>query len=269
MTDPAPAAATEWDAPAYHRIATPQSSWGTAVLDRLPLAGHETVVDAGCGSGLLTARLLERLPAGRVIAVDYSSNMLEQAAAYLTPRLGDRVSFMRADVARLRVESPVDAIFSTATLHWVRDHPALFRALFAALRPGGRLVAQCGGPNVARLRERVNRLLESPAYREKAVGWTDPWEFASPEDTAERLRAAGFVEIETWLEPKPTTFDAAAAYHEFLRAAVLPAHLDALADDATRAALLNDLTVLAAMDDPPFTLNYWRLNLNATRPLTE
>ena len=208
MTDDAPIAATEWDAWAYHRVSTPQASWGNDVLDRLPLAGHETVVDAGCGSGVLTARLLERLPTGRVIAVDRSANMILQATAYLSPRFGDRVSFVCADVARLRVETPVDAVFSTATFHWVRDHPTLFRTLFAALRPGGQLVAQCGGgPNIARLRERVSDLLNSATFRGYAAGWTDPWEFASPELTTERLRHAGFTDTATWLEPKPTKFE--------------------------------------------------------------
>jgi trans-aconitate methyltransferase len=261
-----PSQATEWDAGAYHRIATPQATWGVPVLDRLPLAGTETVVDAGCGSGTLTARLLERLPSGRVIAVDRSANMLRQAAELLTPRFGNRVAFVQADVGRLRLDAPVDAIFSTATFHWVCDHPALFRALFAALRPGGRLVAQCGGgANIAVLRARAARLMADPRYR-AAPGWTDPWEFATPDVTAERLRAAGFGAVRSWLEPKPTPFPDAAAYREFLRAAVLPAHLDALPDEATRAAFLDELTALAAADDPPFILDYWRLNLDAARP---
>ncbi len=66
----------EWDANAYHRISGPQFSWGKKVLDRVPLRGNETVMDAGCGTGKLTSELLRQLPDGQVVAVDLSHNML-------------------------------------------------------------------------------------------------------------------------------------------------------------------------------------------------
>jgi trans-aconitate methyltransferase len=267
MTERRSLAPPEWEADIYHRVSTPQVVWGQRVMARLPLSGAETVLDAGCGSGLLTAELLERLPAGRVIAVDRSANMLEQARAYLSPRFRDRVTFIPADIASLEVAEPVDAIFSTATFHWVLDHPRLFQALFAALKPGGRLVAQCGGgPNIARLRQRAEALLDAPAYRDAALGWANPWEFAAPEVTRQRLAVAGFTDIETGLEAAPTTFAGAAEFTEFVRSVVLRAHLDAISDDNVRDAIMAELTALAAGDDPPFTLDYWRLNLMATRP---
>lgn len=267
MSDGAPPASAEWEAAVYHRVSTPQVGWGQKVLRRLSLVGDETVVDAGCGTGRLTAELLERLPRGRVIAVDRSVNMLAEAAAYLGPRFGDRVSFLQADIQDLWLPAPADVIFSTATFHWVLDHPRLFRALFASLKPGGRLVAQCGGgPNIARLRERAEALLTADGYREHAAGWENPWEFATPEETALRLAAAGFAEIETSLEAAPTAFRNAAEFREFTRSVVLRAHLDAFADDNVRQAFMAELTDLAAADDPPFTLDYWRLNLAARRP---
>ena len=259
----------EWDAAIYHRVSTPQVTWGNRVLERLPLSGSETVVDAGCGSGRLTAKLLERLPRGRVIAVDQSANMLAEAAAYLMPHFGPRVSFLQADVQHLQLSTRVDAIFSTATFHWVLDQPQLFRALFDCLKPGGRLVAQCGGgPNIARLRQRAEALLALEEYRDKAAGWSNPWEFATPEETALRLAEAGFFDIVTSLEPAPTAFHNASEYHQFVSSVVLRAHLDALPDDGSRDAFMSDITAMAARDDPPFTLDYWRLNLAATRPHT-
>ncbi|MFN8591575.1 MAG: methyltransferase domain-containing protein [Thermomicrobiales bacterium] len=259
-------APAEWDATVYHRVSQPQIAWGGTVLDRLPLQGTETVIDAGCGSGHLTASLLERLPNGKVIAVDRSANMIAQAKTHLIPRFGDRVSFLQADVSQIALEQPVDAIFSTATFHWVLDHEALFQALHANLRPGGALVAQCGGgPNIAHLRTRATWLLESPMYRDVARGWRDPWEFASPEATAHRLQRAGFTDIATWLEPAPTTFHGAADYREFVQSVVLRAHLDAFPDERSREHFMSDLTTLAAADDQPFTLDYWRLNIQALR----
>jgi trans-aconitate methyltransferase len=121
---------TEWDAGVYHRVATPHVDWGLRVLERLPLNGDEIVVDAGCGTGRLTAHLLERLPHGRVIAIDQAANMLAEAEAYLATRSAGRVSFVQMDIQGISLPEPVDGIFSTATFHWVLDHPRLFRALF-------------------------------------------------------------------------------------------------------------------------------------------
>jgi len=257
----------EWDAHTYDRVSVPQQAWGEKVLDRLLLVGTETVVDAGCGSGRLTAGLLQRLPGGYVIAIDRSRNMLQQAADNLIPHFGDRVTFVQADIQSLVLQSSVDAIFSTATFHWIQDHQRLFDHLFHALKPGGRLVAQCGGAgNIARLQERAATLLDSPPYRGDSSGWTNPWEFALPEATEARLEAAGFIDIQTSLEAAPTTFPHAAAYREFVQSVVLRAHLAAIPDDRTRLTFMDTIAAQAESDDPPYTLDYWRLNLAATRP---
>src|ERR1700742_1078351 len=131
----------EWDAETYDAVSDPQFEWGMEVLERLPLNGDEAAVDAGCGSGRVPAELLERLPDGSVVAVDGSSAMIEKARE----RLGDRVSYLVADLAELELAGQVDLVFSTATFHSISDHNRLFARLRAALRSGGRLVAQCGG----------------------------------------------------------------------------------------------------------------------------
>jgi trans-aconitate 2-methyltransferase len=265
--DRADATPLEWDADTYHRIATPQLAWGQKVLERLALRGDETAIDAGCGSGRLTALLLERLPRGRVIAVDRSQNMLEVARSYLQPRFGDRVSFLASDLAALPLDQVADLLFSTATFHWIPDHPTLFRSLYRALKPGGRLVAQCGGgPNLAHLLSRATTLMATAPYDEFFAGWIGPWEFADAATTAERLRDAGFIDVETSLESAPTVLPGADAYREFLRTVIVRLHLERLPGESLRAAFLDALTAQAAHDDPPFSLDYWRLNLRGTRP---
>ena len=135
----------EWNSEVYHRVSNPQFEWGKKVLDRLKLKGDETVMDAGCGTGRLTAELLERLPQGHVLAVDVSQNMLQKAEEFLKPRFDGRVRFVHADLADLRFEAECDGVFSTAAFHWVKDHDALFRGLARALKPGGWIEAQAGG----------------------------------------------------------------------------------------------------------------------------
>ena len=223
MNDPAPAPhAPDWDAETYHRVSEPQFEWGRKVLARLPLRGDETVMDAGCGTGRLTALLLERLPRGRVLAVDQSATMLAAARERLHEHFPGRVEFLATDLLTLDLERCCDAIFSTATFHWVPDHDQLFVRLFRALRPGGRLVAQCGGgENLRRLHQRARALAGAPALAPHFVGWREPWVFADPEGTARRLRAAGFIDVETGLEAAPTRFADAAAFRTFIARVVL------------------------------------------------
>src|SRR5689334_20601724 len=92
---------TEWNAASYHKVSAPQTSWGQKVLNRLHVNGDERAIDAGCGSGRLTAELMERLPAGRLIAIDRSWNMLMTARANLRPAFGSRVAFAQVSLPDL------------------------------------------------------------------------------------------------------------------------------------------------------------------------
>jgi trans-aconitate 2-methyltransferase len=243
----------DWDASTYDRIADPMTRWGSDVLARLPLRGDETVLDAGCGSGRVTEQLLGRLPTGRVVALDGSPAMIEAARARLAPFEG-RVEFVVADLmAPLPLsEASVDAILSTATFHWVKDHDRLFRHLARVLRPGGRFVAQCGGgANIAAVRA---------AVAEVGGEWPNPWNFATPEDTRRRLEAAGFEAIETWLNDEPTPVAPGAPMREFLRTIVLSAHVVGL-EPGARDAFLD--AVAARL--PSSSIDYVRLNIVATR----
>jgi len=227
--------------------------WGSAVLDRLPLKGDETVLDAGCGSGRVTEQLLERLPHGRVIAADAAPSMLVEARRRLE-RFGDRVTFVECDLGQpLPVAGPVDAVLSTATFHWVLDHDALFANLAAVLRPGGRLVAQCGGVgNVASVHAAAAELM--------ADGWHGPWNFATPEETAARLEAAGFVDVETWLHEEPTPIEPGEPMETFLRTVILRNHLERM-PEAERPAFVRRV----AERLPSATIDYVRLNILARR----
>jgi trans-aconitate 2-methyltransferase len=244
----------DWDGASYDRVAHPMTRWGSNVLDRLPLRGDETVLDAGCGSGRVTEQLAERLPDGHVIALDASPSMVDAARERLA-RLGDRVSYAVADLSRPLplADASVDAILSTATFHWVADHDALFRNLAGALVPGGRLVAQCGGAG------NIRRVLT--VLPEVGDGWRGPWTFATPDETRARLEAAGFTDIETWLNDELETFEPGAPFREYLRTVVLGAHLERLPDEAARDAFVDAV----AERLPEAQIDYVRLNILATR----
>jgi trans-aconitate 2-methyltransferase len=250
--------ARDWDAATYDRIADPMTRWGSAVLDRLPLNGDERVLDAGCGSGRVTEQLLARLPRGHVVALDGSPAMIDAARRRLTAE-SDRVTFVVADLlSPLPVEPPVDAILSTATFHWIIDHDLLFRNLAAVVLPGGMLVAQCGGAgNIATVLAAAEAVASSFGLD---PGWRGPWLFATPEATAERLAAAGFVEIDTWLNPEPTSLLPGEPIETFLATVVLREHLARLSE-AEGAAFV--AAVAARLPRPE--IDYIRLNIVARR----
>jgi trans-aconitate 2-methyltransferase len=243
----------DWDARTYDRVADPMTRWGSVVLDRLPLDGDETVLDAGCGSGRVTERLAERLPRGRVIALDGSPAMVDAARERLA-RFGDRVDFVVADLGEPLPIAPasLDAVLSTATFHWVADHDALFRHLATATRPGGWLVAQGGGVgNIAS----IHRVLATIGG-----GWLGAVHFETVLATTRRLDAAGYVDIECWLTDEPTRFEPGAPFETYLRTVVLGAHLERLPPSEHDAFVR---TVAERMPEP--LIDYVRLNIVARR----
>ncbi len=174
-----------WDAAAYEQLADPQEAWAREILERARIRRHETVLDAGCGSGRVTRLVLERTP--HVVAVDGDVDMVAKARESLPAH----VRVLHQDLLELEVD-PVNVAFSCAVFHWITDHGALFERVRAALKPGGRLVAQCGGHG------NIERVLEVVGHR------PGTWLYATPEETEQRLLNAGFTSARAWLEPKPT-----------------------------------------------------------------
>jgi len=275
----------EWDAERYHRVSNPQLEWGRRVLRRLAPQPGERILDIGCGTGRLTAELVSALGEGTVVAVDRSETMLREASAQAANPPGPhklsngelsegsavdpppvRVCFVRADGASLPFVDAFDAVLSTATFHWILDHTQLFASIYRALAPGGRLVAQCGGgANLGRLLDRAGALASLPALSRHFRGWRGPWEFADVPTTIERLDQAGFTAIDVFLEPAPATFDDRASFREFVACVCLKDHLLRI-PASDRASFLDRLADQAEADSPPFTLDYWRLNLAGTKP---
>lgn len=247
--------ARDWDATAYDRISAPQQTWAAEQLTRLELRGDEVVLDAGCGSGKITLELARRVPHGTVYAVDAAPSMV----AHTRETLGDRAIASCQDLAELALPEPVDVVFSNATFHWIPDHDALFAALQRNMKPGARLLAQCGGRgNIDAFRRLADEVAGEAPFAEHFTGGVRPWNYATAEATAERLERAGFADVYTWLEDRPTEL---AEPRPFIATVCLVRHLDPLPED------LRERFVDTVMDhlDRPVVLDYVRLNMTATR----
>jgi trans-aconitate 2-methyltransferase len=248
-------ASRDWDAATYDRISAPQQEWAQEQLSRLTLRGDEVLLDAGCGSGKVTLELAARVPNGRVYAVDAAPSMVE----YARQALGDRATVFCQDLVEVELPEPVDLVFSNATFHWINDHDALFAALHRNMKPPARLLAQCGGKgNIERFRKLADELARSPAWAQYFDGWSGVWNYATAEETAARLQRAGFTDVNTWLQERPTELSDG---RSFISTVCLVRHLDRIPADR-RDAFVDD--VLARYGEP-VVLDYVRLNMTARR----
>ena len=259
--EPMNTGAREWDAETYDAVSDPQFEWGMEVLERLELRGDEVArrrrLRLRPGH---RASWLERLPDGRVIAVDGSEAMVEKAQE----RLGDaRRPTSSPTWSSWSCAEPVDLIFSTATFHWIPDHDALFARLRAALKPGGRLVAQCGGEgNVAEHAAGDRRRRRRPGVRAStSSGDQGALELRRRRRRPSRACArAGFAEARCWLQPKPVAARAPARVH--LHGHPRPDPRPAAGGEAPPVRRSGP----GAGAEQPLVLDYVRLNIEAASP---
>ncbi|MGY1722243.1 class I SAM-dependent methyltransferase [Blastococcus sp. SYSU DS0533] len=251
--DQSGAATVDWDADSYAQLSTPQQAWAQEVLARLRLRGDETVYDLGCGAGLITEQLADLAPRGWVVAVDASPAMARATKA----RLGDRAEVIVADVRRFTWPQPADVLVSTATLHWIPDHPGLWRHLHTLLRPGGTLAVQCGGAgNIPGVERAMAYLASQAPFAAHLSPFRSPWTFDSVDTARRDVAAAGFVDVRVWSQRRTARPPDMLA---FLANSVAVTELDRLPHDLHSRYTADLFTALGA----PEELAYVRLNVDA------
>lgn len=187
---------SKWDAADYARVGGFVAELGEAALDLLDPQPGEHILDIGCGDGALTQKIVER--GATVVGIDNSESMVIAAKARgLDARL--------MDAAQLKFSEAFDAAFSNASLHWVLDKERAARAIWFALKPGGRFAGEMGGEgNLATLREALDDVLVTrgfgpPTY---AANW-----YPSPEEFIAIYERAGFKDIDARLIERPTPLE--------------------------------------------------------------
>ncbi|MCH8815502.1 MAG: methyltransferase domain-containing protein [Chloroflexi bacterium] len=258
---------TYWNAELYDRLNKPHRVWAQAILDELALNGDETVLDAGCGSGSVTFMLLDRLPNGKLYAVDGSPEMIEQITASIAERELTNIEPIQADLTNFTLREPVDVIFSNAVFHWIHDDDGLFGSLLRAAKPGGRLRAQCGGgDNIAKLMLAVDSVSARDPFAEHLTGIDEARNYRTPESAVAAMERVG------WADARADTYDVQVELPDldeadaYLRTIILRGHIRHLPEshhDAYTSAVLDEYI---ERNGPPFTVDYVRLNLWATRP---
>ena len=257
---------TSWNAEVYDRIGTPMRGWAQQVIDDLGLRGDETVLDAGCGSGSVTFDLREKLPRGKIYAVDYSAEMIDKLAESLRERGVTNVVPMRASLTDFDLPEQVDVVFSNAVFHWIPDDDGL-ASLFRATKPGGRLRAQCGGGHIfARFMPAVDAVRTVQPFARWLGDYRDAKKYRSPAEAVASMERAG------WTDARASTFDAPVSFDReddavlYLRTIILRDHVANLPEDQQEPYLRAVIWEYIRRHGPPFTADYVRLDLWARRP---
>lgn len=192
-----------FDGKKYEKSSQCQREWGTTLIEELHLKGNETILDLGCGNGVITKELAERVPQGRVVGVDSSPSMLAAAKAHKT----ENMELKLLDITEMAFEAEFDVVFSNAALHWVLDHEKLLKKIYSALKPRGFLRAQFGGAgNVSNFIEVVRGVMELPAYVPYFKDFLWPWYMPKPEEYEALLSRTEFRNYKVWKENKDRYF---------------------------------------------------------------
>jgi trans-aconitate methyltransferase len=245
----------EWDADKYDRQFGYVSALAGGVMELLGPSAGETILDLGCGTGELTATIREA--GATVLALDSDPEMVAAASA----RLGQEV--ILADGHDFRIDQPVDAVFSNAALHWMTRPAEVLDCVRAALRPGGRFVAEMGGArNVATIVGAVRTALEERRLAD-LIG--SPWYFPSPAEYAALLESHGFRVARLEHFPRPTDLsdcpDGVADWVGMFGEQLI-GHVPA-ADRPALLARINELAAPVLYRGGSWLADYWRLRFVA------
>jgi trans-aconitate 2-methyltransferase len=288
-----------WDARTYDQVSyLVQYRWGQQVLEWRKWHGNEIVMDAGCGSGLLTKQLAKKVPRGKVYAVDIDSNMIKQARKNL--QFFDNVEILQSSFTDIKLPRKLDVIFSNSALHWIQDYRKAFQNFWEMLKSmnsssnnnrdtttstssiatstgGGQLLIQCGGygnlQQIITLLERITQLDQFKAY---FIDWKQPWHFAKPDYTNKLLEEIGYVNTTVYSNSDRVILPNRWIYTKFVKTVVMKSYLERLPpDNENHNAKLKTQFLNLFLDEVEkcrdksktgWFLDFVRLNIVAYRP---
>ncbi len=218
---------SNWDAETYHKVSDIQESWAIELLEKRKISESEIVMDAGCGTGRVTKIIANKVKRGKVYAVDLDENMIINAKKNLKDLLN--IVFVKSDLSDVKLPEKIDLVFSNAVIHWILDHKKLFTNFWDLLKPGGKLLIQCGGKgNLDTIPNALEKVRMTKRFDHYFKNWKIPWNFASSADTIKILNEIGFKDIQANLEEKKTKFGNFQEYILFMKTVVMKPYLSYL-----------------------------------------
>jgi trans-aconitate methyltransferase len=252
-------AAHAWDAGLYDRRLGFVSRLGQDLVRLLDPQPGERILDLGCGTGDLTQRIAA---AGAVpLGLDRSPAMIEEAR-----RKHPRLRFLVADAAEFEEPEPFDAVFSNAALHWMREPGRVASAVWRALRPGGRFVAEFGGKGNAQAV--VAGVAEALAPLGIDAHGRNPWYFPSLGEYCALLDSQGFRVVQAQHFERPTPLEDGEQGLSHWLDAFAGEFFDGLSEEQRAGAYRRTTEALRGrlFRDGAWRVDYVRLRVMALRP---
>lgn len=257
--------ALEFDGEKYRRASAHQKEWGAKLVSELRLQGDESILDLGCGDGVVTAQLAASVPEGRVLGIDASQGMIDSAREQ---RAGN-LQFELMDIGAIDFDGEFDVVFSNATLHWVKDHRKLLANVFRALRAGGCLRWNFAAHGNCRCFDKVVRevmTLEANSAHFRAFEW--PWYMPRLEEYRELLAACAFDETRVWGENADRYFPTAEALIGWIDQPSIVPFLSRVADSdkqSFRGAVVERMLRETIQGDGTYFETFRRINVYARK----
>lgn len=203
MTDSRPA---DWNPDLYTDKHAFVWQLADSLVDMLAPQAGERILDVGCGTGQLTATIAEA--GAEVIGLDNSESMLSEAR-----REFPHVTFDLKDAHNFSYDSPFDAVFSNAALHWVTDPVDVVRCIASVIRPGGRFVAEFGGHGNVRCLCRAARVASESVTGQPI---SHPWYFPGIANFSSLLETAGLEVTQAHLFDRPVPLEGESGLRDWL-----------------------------------------------------
>lgn len=193
----------EFDGQKYKTASSHQKEWGTRIVAEFSFTGVETILDLGCGDGVITKLLADLVPEGKVLGIDASMGMIETAKELK----GHNLSFAFQDINDMVFSNEFDLIFSNAALHWVKNHERLLDSCYIALKPGGVVRFNFAGDgNCSNFYEVIRQVIDIPAYNEHFKNFEWPWYMPRISEYEELVNKHKFRESRCWEENADRNF---------------------------------------------------------------
>jgi trans-aconitate 2-methyltransferase len=266
-----------WDAETYHKVSDIQESWAIELLEKIKISESEIVMDAGCGTGRVTKIIANKVKRGKVYAVDLDENMIINAKKNLKDL--SNIVFVKSDLSDVKLPEKIDLVFSNAVIHWILDHKKLFTNFWDVLKPGGKLLIQCGGKgNLDTIPNALEKVRITQRFDHYFKNWKIPWNFASPADTIKILNEIGFKDVQANLEEKKAKFRNLQEYILFMKTVVMKPYLSYLSTTDNNNNKIKNLFIDEFLNELynnnkntnrkqniDLELNYVRLNITARK----
>jgi trans-aconitate 2-methyltransferase len=222
-------------------------------------------MDAGAGSGNLTKILANKVPQGKVYAVDADPNMVHQAKSNLKEY--KNVEVVHSSMEKANLSTKVDVIFSNAALHWVLDQEGLFLHFRQLLKPNGELLIEYGGRgNVETVLSLIFKVMHSDQFKKDFVNWKQAWYFPKADETEQLLQRAGFRDIQANLFSQATSFPDRQSFANFVKTVIMKPFLGYLHDAKNKEQFLEEfLKEVERSGGSKWSLYYMRLGVFARK----